>query len=223
MLTITTQSTKTALTTVARVKAQGQILGTDDDALLTVLVNRATATIERFCARVFHWRTVVESVPSCGGAELLVSCRPVGEVTGLDFQTQEQDISDLLTIDPEAGILFRPQGFVSTATIERFIAQQPSPYYRAPDWVVHYTGGYVCYWPVDPDEAPEGEPVPPEGTPALPEDLIGIATDLVIIMYDDRKRNGLRTSESEGDASADYRTLGAWLEERCAFLRNVVL
>lgn len=207
MITVIAEAANRALTTVERVKEQFQILGDVDDAYLARAVLKAGAHIERWCNRRFAWQTVTEALASNGGCELLLAKRPVVSVAAVAVCGEALDLAEVLLTDPEAGIIFRRSGFRSTAVHERFlISEQPSGYYAAPDWTVQYTAGFVCFG--------AAEEVAPAGVAALPEDLVGIATELVGIFYDDRARNVLLKTDSEGEASSDYRTLEEFLEDR---------
>ena len=220
MIVVTEQPIRNrCLTTVAKLKQQAQIVGETEDGWLEDLCLQATEELERFCNRIFRWRTVTESLPSSGGSELLLSCRPIVELTGIAFQGIADDVTGVLVTDPEAGIIFRRSGFGSTRPLETFMVAQSSPYSAAPDWAVDYTGGFVCLDPNPPtyEEGEEDpEPVPPDGVPALPANLVRLATDFAVVLYDDRKRNTLRKSESEGDANASYLSPDEWLEQRAS-------
>lgn len=233
MREIVTQAADIELTTVEQVMQQGQILDTTEAPFVYECVKQARGLIERYCNRRFAWQSLIERVACPGGYELLLYHRPVISVEGITYRGTAIDVADLLVTDSEAGIIQNTSPFVNTGVPENFIVGQPSPYVRAPDYAVEYLGGYVCKPAYSPPVAGEheggGEPGPgdpgypggtveaeeaPDDVPAIPEDLVALATDLALIRFDDRRRNLLRTSESENGARADYRTIESMLSER---------
>lgn len=238
MHTIVSQAADIQLTTVERVMEQGEILDPSESVFVYRCVEYATALIEQYCNRRFAWRELTQRVTCHGGYELLLAHRPIVSVSEITRDGAEVDISELLVTEPDVGIIQNVTPFANTGVPEGFIVYQPSPFIRAPEYAVTYVGGYACFPAYDPPVSGtyegEGEPGPgdpgfpgataeaeeaPEGVATLPEDVAAIATDLALIRYDDRRRNLLRTSESENGARADYRTMKDLLDERAYLWR----
>lgn len=84
MLTVVTPAESSALTTLEAVKAELSLSGPGDDAWLTDTIARASATIERYCGRVFALETVQETFRIDRATDLLVLSRwPVAAIVSI--------------------------------------------------------------------------------------------------------------------------------------------
>ncbi len=221
MLTVVEANPNRFLASLDKVKTRLQISGEGEDAFLASCIIEATDRIERFCDRVFVAETVQEKLPGSGDSEMMLTRRPVVEVTEIAYRGVAETVDDIEIIDAAAGFIYRESGFTSGRNSELgMLGTWPSPVSQRPDYAITYLGGYVCY--PDPSvEEEEGEEDESDA-PALPADLEGLCEQLVCILYDDRKRNTLRTSESEGDASTSYQTVDEWLEQNLKRWRSPV-
>lgn len=230
MLSVMTSATNSLLTTVAKVKARAQVSGSTDDAFLADCVREASSLIETETGRRFAMEKVRETIAGTGGLELLLERRPVLQVDLVTCDGAEIDTEEILIDDPDAGILWREDGFYSGPILERgLITEMLSAYNSTRPWVIEYWAGYECFPDPDAEDEEEGEgegegegeeEAPTPGP--LPPALVGVATEVAIRLFDDRRRNPLRTQESEGDASATYEAFEAWLRRRCAPWRGAI-
>lgn len=84
MLTVVAPAESSALTTLEALKAELALSATGDDVWLTDTIARASATIERWCGRVFALETVAESFRIDRATDLLVLSRwPVAAVVNI--------------------------------------------------------------------------------------------------------------------------------------------
>ena len=204
VVTVTEAAVNRLLTNLGHAKVQLQILGADDDGFLSTCIAQASRMVGAHCNRVFPLDRVTEKVVGDGDLYLYLSRRPIVTVHGVEFDGDAVDADDYETLDADTGILYNQSGWTDTRRIRSGMGTYIDPrtgYYL---WEVDYTAGYPCYG--DDGDEPAAD---------VPEDLERICVDLVAILYDDRKRNLLRTYEREGDAGAGYRKVQEFLRERC--------
>lgn len=133
ILTITVPATSQDLTTVATVKAELGITGTDSDDRLATLIDQASGIVAEYCGRSFGEETLTEtfrlgfsgfsahgfssSIPilySGGdsapvGGPLILSRRPVSSVKSVE-ETGELLVAADYELDPDPGMLYRMSG-----------------------------------------------------------------------------------------------------------------
>lgn len=116
MLTVLTPAASHDLTTLEAVKAELEVTGTLDDTVIAALIRQASATIARFCRRVFALETVRQVVTIYGrldqaaGAEFLFLDRtPVAEIVSITVDGIALAPADY-ELDAENGKLFRLSG-----------------------------------------------------------------------------------------------------------------
>jgi uncharacterized phiE125 gp8 family phage protein len=168
------------LATLEAVKADLQIVGSDDDDYLGELIDQASAAIETYCGRVFATERVRETIDQAAGTEsLMVSRFPVGEIHTASIAGTDTDV-DTLEID-DGGFLYRTTDGRRTSW----------PLGRS---IIEYDAGYA---------------LPGDAEPTLPEDITRAAILLVRHAYFGRGRDpSIRTEESTGVGSTTYGLAG---------------
>ena len=92
------------LTTLTAVKAYLEVTGTDDDALLTDLVARASDAIVAYCGRAFAAADYDECHDGDGSDIVLLDQRPVISVSALSEDDDAVEADDFV-VYPELGIV----------------------------------------------------------------------------------------------------------------------
>jgi hypothetical protein len=111
LLTVTGAAEGTDLTTLAAVKADLGLSGTEDDALLADLINRASAMIMSYCGRAFAREALSETFrPSCRLPNLMLARRPVVSDGLAVTEAGETLASADWELDARSGLLYRLDG-----------------------------------------------------------------------------------------------------------------
>jgi uncharacterized phiE125 gp8 family phage protein len=173
-VTVLTPALSYDLVTLAAAKAEMEVTGTSDDAVIASFIRQASATVSTFCQRVFPQETVTETFrlkdalwfsPASSRlaleSPLYLSRRPVGAITNI---TDNGTVltPDAYDLDLESGRLERLAGVYSGYGWWGVVS-------------VTYTGGY-----------------PPGG---IPGDLERAVMDLVKRAYFSRSRDPALRSE----------------------------
>jgi hypothetical protein len=184
MLTVITPATSQALVSLDTVKAELEVSGAGDDAMLTSLIRQTSDEISSFCDRVFILETVRETFVlddviwferhwRSAGEPLLVQRRPVVEVLSLAEDGVLVSPSEYET-DLQRGRIWRNRDGLRTGWFARRVT-------------VEYRGGY----------APT----------AIPGALERAALDLIKRSYYQRTRDpNLRSEEVPGIISQTFTT-----------------
>lgn len=99
------------LTTLAAVKAELSIAGTDDDAAITALIAQMSAAIESYCNRQFGTRTVTDTFRNRTRREALVlSAIPATTITTVTESGAELDPTGYELESAKSGLLLRLDG-----------------------------------------------------------------------------------------------------------------
>jgi hypothetical protein len=131
MLDVITAATDRKLTTVAAVKADLGIVGTDQDARLGGLIDQYSAAIVGWCDRPFALETVRETLfERCATNGLMLARWPIVAVAAVSIEGIALDPADFIA-DKVAGILYR-----RGTTIR-------GEFWPAGESIVEYQSGYV--------------------------------------------------------------------------------
>lgn len=107
MLTVTVPAASYRLTTLAAVKTELGLTAGTDDALLTALIDRASAAVMRYCNRGFALETVTETLRLSGPVrELSLSRWPVVSIASVTENSAALATGDY-EINPATGLLIR--------------------------------------------------------------------------------------------------------------------
>lgn len=190
------------------VLAQFQIDAAERD-FVERCVLQASETLERFVGRTLARAKIRERfwAPNMrAGDGLVLAAYPIVSVVQVKVDGLGAiDLSGVDMVAAEGGIL-------------RWLDGSGVRWYSG-DIEVVYVAGWVGYYAGDTAPPVDGELN--DGAPNVPADVERIVADLAGIFYDDRKRNLLRVSESEGDVSVSYRAVDEFLVERAGRLRSL--
>ncbi len=95
------------------------------DPVLDALILAASRAIDAHCSRVFVRQSLTEAVDADGSVWLMLNQNPVIQVTEVLYDNSP--IIDYTLDDPDAGILFRRQGWTRTEGVGWFSASEPRP------------------------------------------------------------------------------------------------
>lgn len=109
---------------------------------VTRLITAASAMVESYLKRPKQLLQTQyrEYVPGTGGPTIMLSATPIVTILGITLRGQA--LTEDWTVDPETGIVFRPQGWEYTGRVWRDIEDTRIPGHDAPEFVVDYIGGY---------------------------------------------------------------------------------
>lgn len=168
MLTVTVAADHHRLATLAGIKAELQVTGGADDAFLSALIDRASATVRAWCSRTFALETLSETFRlSRPDDALLLSRWPVVAVTAIAEAGTTLSAADFET-DTGKGLVYRLDGSDNRSR------------WPAGKIVVEYQAGFI---------------LPGENGRTLPEDIEKAATLLVKADYFARSRDPLLKAE----------------------------
>lgn len=178
MLEIVTAATNRKLTTVAAVKLDLGITGTDQDVQLGTLVDQYSAAIVGWCDRPFALEAVRETLfERCRSDGLMLSRWPIVSITSVAIDGTTLDPGDYIA-DKLTGILY-----LRSATLH-------GAYWPAGESVIEYPAGYVL--PGDDDRT-------------LPHEVERAAIMLVKGAHFATARDpALRSEETDGVATFQY-------------------
>lgn len=176
-LTVTVPASERDLATLAAVRSELGIIGTDQDADISVRLRQASAAIESFCDRVFARETVQEVFRlECSAAQIALRRTPVVELASIVEDGAELDPADY-EADLDRGIIYR------------LCSDRPQPW-GGGKLVVTYTAGYL---------------LPGVDGANLPADITMACLQAVVAGYQAKGRDPMLRSESiDGTAAYSY-------------------
>lgn len=131
-----------ALCTVASVKAFSSFTA---DATIEEAINAFSQAAERYCNRVFRSVQVTtgspESYKGNGRRELYLRRSPITAVERV--RINEQEITDYTIPEPEAGYLYRRNGWPLECAVHADLTNDPDPSERFWNIDVAYTAGFT--------------------------------------------------------------------------------
>lgn len=131
MIEVITPATNLKLTTVAAVKADLGITGSDQDAQLGTLIDQYSAAIVGWCDRPFALETVRETLfERCRSDGLMLSRWPIVSITSVAIDGTTLNPADYVA-DKVTGILYRRSATAHGA------------YWPAGESVVEFSAGYI--------------------------------------------------------------------------------
>lgn len=150
LITVRTAAETRDLTELATVKEALGITGVADDALLARLISAASGVIEDFTDRVFARELVTEKLGAdkgelgggAGSPRMMLTRIPILMVDAVRFDGDPVDLDTVEVEDPEAGFLFRREGFSETL-IERQEIERVRTGRLEPLWEFDYSAGFV--------------------------------------------------------------------------------
>ncbi len=177
MLTVTSPAASYDLTTLAAVKTALDVTGSDDDAFLSDLIERASGFIAAWCNRVFA-REMVE--------ETFRLSRPP-----YDVQLARWPVASVVSIS-EAGAALTSTEWemdASAGTLYRLGSSDNRCTFPAAKIVVGYSAGYL---------------LPGEEGRTLPAEVEGACIALVSLTYHQKGRDPLVKSVTYNDSAVSY-------------------
>jgi hypothetical protein len=182
------------------------------DALLTRLIEAASARINSYCNRVFNREDELsEYVRSGGWTHLLVSRPPILTVDWVKYDGATVDSTSYESLSEHArqGVIFSPGGWTCTSSYLNNIAESTLPGTSRLLYQVQYDGGYVTANQVT---------LTTFTTRTLPYDVEQAAIDLVSLLYLRQGNNPAVQSETVGKASVAYSVTGQISVELPAYI-----
>lgn len=190
-ITISSAASTKQLTTLATLKADLGITTTDDDTLLGLKIDQASAAIVSYCGREFAQETVVETLPAYGGMNILLTRTPVTTITSITYDSATVPAADYTLIEPTIGTVYNKSGWNDTRASLTGISGIKSSRSGEYLYTATYTGGYIL-----PGMA---------GTRDLPHDIENACLQLAGMMYFNRKRDlGLKQESVSNVYSRTY-------------------
>lgn len=166
--TVTVPADSHRLTTLAAVKGEMRLSAGADDEFLSDLIDRATATIRRWCGRIFALETVHEIFRLTAPVEEL----PLTRWPLVSIDSVTEGATTLTTADYEADD--------ETGLVYRLTSSDTRRCWTAPKIVVDYSAGYI---------------LPGKPGRTLPEDVERATIMLVKAAWFSRTRDPLVKSE----------------------------
>lgn len=151
LITVRRPAEARELVLLSRVKrALGiDLASVDQDALLNELIDSASRMVEDFTDRVFARELITEKI---GNREtdlrdgfttrLMLRRTPVLMIEQIRFDGTAIPIDTVMIEDPDAGFLFRPEGFTSTELVRQAI-DRVSVGRTEPLWEIDYSAGFI--------------------------------------------------------------------------------
>ncbi len=163
-----------ALVTVSTVETELGLTPGAQDALLQRLINSVSEQIKNYCNREFYYEVAREDkVRAYGLTRLTVEKSPIVTLTSIEYDGATIDSDNYEIEDASQGIIYRPDGWLWTASRLSNIERDRLPGTEGPDYDVTYNGGYITQ-PQEDDSV---------GTRSLPYDLEDAALQLISLRY----------------------------------------
>lgn len=141
-ITVVTPATSRDLTTLSQVREVLPGLSASDESWIqSFLISAASRAVEDYCQRIFARETVQETVAGYGDAWLMLSRVPVVSVSSITYLGDT--ITDYTIEDPDAGLLYRENGWEWTTQMRWHLTGHPMPRSEIPRYTVQYTAGYL--------------------------------------------------------------------------------
>lgn len=132
----------TDYTTLALVKQELGITGSDNDSRLSALITQASSMIEAYCGRTFESKTLTENVRGYGhGSFLRVSHAPITSITSIIIEGYTVPASEYGIESAGAGMIYG--NWRDTAPLRYAMGQSHVAGRERRLYEVTYTGGYV--------------------------------------------------------------------------------
>ncbi len=171
-ISITAPAQSYKLTTVADFKALVGITTTDDNALISTIIDRVSAQTVAYCNQNFAKQTYTETMSGSGGKNLMVTNTPIVSITSVTY--------DGTVVDPSLYTIQEPEiGLIRSTTRWNYT-------YGDYLYSVVYVAGYVL-------------PSFTSGTVNLPLDIQAAALEMAKSMYNSRDEDSSLFSESVPD------------------------
>lgn len=189
-----------ALTSLDNAKLLLGVTGTAQDALVSLLINRASAAVRTFTRRKLTRATYTEKIPASGTQRLLLNEWPIVSITSLkdnDYLLTLDDDYRLDDQDKRGGWVFREQGWAGSYGGRGLTSD---PVFSSRNIDVIYVAGY--YLPADVGYV--------EGADAsLPIDIQSVVEEEVVQRFTMAKAKGFNLSSySEGGISMSWQNNG---------------
>jgi len=168
-ITVVSAAESNDLTSLANVKADLNISGSDDDAYLGRLISSTSSAIESYCGRKFAQQTITETLANDGSDTIVLSRHPVATLSSITYKGATVSSDDYFLDSAEAGIVRHDTKWNNTG--------------RQLDYAVEYTYGYVL-------------PSFSSGTVDFPKDLEYAVISTIKAAYYDRNSNPNIAKES---------------------------
>lgn len=153
-VTINQAAQSLGLTLLDTVKREMVIDSTDDDQFITDLINEVSSAIPDYLDRTLAREFVTEGLESSGRTTLLTTRVPIVNLTQMTYKTDVIDPTLYFVSNPDAGIIYNPNGGWITTEIYGFPALfaselQPMP---SPPNPSLYLATYSCGWLLPDDD-----------------------------------------------------------------------
>lgn len=152
MLTVTTAADKTNLVTLAEVKTKLRLFGTEEDAVLAILIAEASSACIGHIGRPIARQRYTETVKAYDLIELQLSRFPIDASEAITVSIDGESVTDFTVEDAEAGILLRENGWPWSGSLSGIDGFR-TPDSELPLVSVVYTAG----WALPGQLAPDGE------------------------------------------------------------------
>lgn len=209
MLQVCVSSTLEPLSTSASLRLVLGATATGNDTYQIDLVARASKWAERRVGYPLSVQTYLESVPSYGGLNVMLSRTPIRAVLRFFDSTATCDASAICSTefrvaDADAGLLSRDAGWHWTAGERYYLGKMIVPHSELKPWLVEYIAGYTR----DGMETGSGNwsTRGPNGSTSTGRDLPEDLEQAVLLKASEWYRGspGNVLSESVGDLSVTY-------------------
>lgn len=141
-LTVQSAAETKNLTTVAAVKKDLAITDDDQDEVLADYIGRVSDAVRSFTNRSWARETYVETVKGSGTSKLILARRPIVSVSSV-LDSVGQAITDYTIEDPDAGLLYRKNGWTWAPAIGWRSSEYVVPGSDEPNFTVTYIAGYI--------------------------------------------------------------------------------
>jgi hypothetical protein len=141
MITVTLRARTRKLSTVARLKEELGITVTTYDERLGDLLEEVSADVEGFLGYPLRREGVTETCGADGGQTLAVARFPIVRLDAARFY--DTTASGVMLENPDAGILYRQEGFSSTLPLQVDLQPLEGPPPGYPAWAFDYLAGYL--------------------------------------------------------------------------------
>jgi hypothetical protein len=145
MLTVTVPASTKLLTQLSTLKRELSLEDDDsNDPYLSDLIDQATAFIESYTERVWARETVIETKGSLHPRApwMVLERTPILSITQVALSGSTVSSTTYTIEDPDAGLVFREDGWTVTQIYDFAITRTPTNWTRK-EWSFTYVGGYV--------------------------------------------------------------------------------
>lgn len=146
MLTVTEPAHTTALTTLARLKAELGLVDVDAarDGKVAEWILEASDAIVAYVGHVLAREALLETFVGLGRTDTLLERTPIAAVTAVTLEGAVVDPATYRVADAEAGVLYRVGGvWTDTRGRSTWLTPERRTDRGADDWAAGYVGGYL--------------------------------------------------------------------------------